>query len=296
MRVRWCVVLLVPLIGCVSQKAFDSKSQEALALKQQYDEQQEQMKALEQKLGETRTAAEKAQKENAELESSLANSDAERRALRKRVDELAELNQELSRNTEKLEAAKEALEKKSSEYENLAKSLKEEIKTGKIELSELKGRMVVKMKDKILFSSGSTKLNKEGQEALAKVALALKDVQGKLIRVEGHTDNVPMPADAKAEFDSNWELSTTRALVVVKLLQEQGVPPTMLSALGYGEYQPMASNQTAEGRSLNRRIEIVLAPAEQAPSAVVAASVKKAPAPAPTVKPASGTKPAPKKK
>ncbi|WP_369864824.1 OmpA family protein [Archangium sp. Cb G35] len=299
MRMHWCVVLLVPLAGCVSQKAFDSKSQEALSLKQQYDEQQEQMKALEQKLGETKTAAEKAQKENAELESSLANSDAERRALRKRVDELSDLNKELSRNTEKLEAAKEALEKKSSEYENLAKSLKDEIKTGKIELSELKGRMVVKMKDKILFSSGSTKLNKEGQEALEKVAQALKDVQGKIIRVEGHTDNVPMPADAKTEFDSNWELSTTRALVVVKLLQEQGVPPTMLSALGYGEYQPIASNQTVDGRSLNRRIEIVLAPAEQAPSAVVAASVKKAPAPAapaPVVKPASGTKPAAKKK
>ena len=294
MRMRWCVVLLVPLLGCVSQKAFDSKSAEALNLKQQYDEQQEQMKALEKKLGETKAAAEKAQKENAELESSLANSDAERRALRKRVDELADLNKELSRNTEKLEAAKEALEKKSSEYESLAKSLKEEIKTGKIELSELKGRMVVKMKDKILFSSGSTKLNKEGQEALEKVAQALKDVQGKLIRVEGHTDNVPVPSDAKTEFDSNWELSTTRALVVVKLLQEQGVPPTMLSALGYGEYQPIASNQTADGRSLNRRIEIVLAPAEQAPSAVVAASVKKAPAPA--VKPASGTRPAPKKK
>ncbi|EPX64540.1 Flagellar motor rotation protein MotB [Cystobacter fuscus DSM 2262] len=298
MRMHWCVVLLVPLVGCVSQKAFDSKSKEALTLKQQYDEQQEQLKALEQQLGESRTAADKTQKENAELESSLSSSDAERRALRKRVDELSDLNQELSRSTEKLAAAKEALEKKSSEYENLAKSLKEEIKTGKIELSELKGRMVVKMKDKILFSSGSTKLNKEGQDALAKVAQALKDVQGKIIRVEGHTDNVPVPTDAKTEFDSNWELSTTRALVVVKLLQEQGVPPTMLSALGYGEYQPIASNQTADGRSLNRRIEIVLAPAEQAPSAVVAASVKKAPAPtpAPVVKPASGTKPAAKKK
>ncbi|HLM44513.1 MAG TPA: OmpA family protein [Myxococcaceae bacterium] len=279
----------------------DAKSLEVNTLKRQYDDQQEQMKALEQKLAETRTAAEKARKENAELESSLAESDTERRALRKRVDELAELNKELSRNTEKLEAAKEALEKKSSEYESLAKSLKDEIKNGKIELSELKGRMVVKMKDKILFSSGSTKLNKEGQEALEKVAQALKDVQGKLIRVEGHTDNVPLPADGKTEFASNWELSTTRALVVLQLLQAQGVPPNMLAALGYGEYQPIASNQTAEGRSLNRRIEIVLAPSEQAPSAQVAASVKKAPAPAPAkpaadVKPASGAKPAAKKK
>ncbi|QRO01453.1 OmpA family protein [Archangium violaceum] len=289
MRLRWCVLLLVPLVGCVSQKAFDSKSAEASSLKQQYSTEAERAKALEQKLAESATAAEAAEKERAELESSLAQSDAERRALRKRVDELSALNQELSRSTEKLAAAKEALEKKSTEYENLAKSLKDEIKTGKIELSELKGRMVVKMKDKILFSSGSTKLNKEGQAALEKVAQALKDVEGKLIRVEGHTDNVPV--DSKGEFASNWELSTTRALVVVQLLQEQGVPPTMLSALGYGEYQPIASNQTADGRSLNRRIEIVLAPAEQAPSAVVAASVKKAaPAPAPAVKPAAAKK------
>jgi chemotaxis protein MotB len=292
MRLRWFALLLVPLVGCVSQKAFDSKSSEAQGLKQQYEEEAARTKALEQKLSEATAAAEASEKERAELESSLAQSDAERRALRKRVDELSELNQELSRSTEKLAAAKEALEKKSAEYENLAKSLKDEIKTGKIELSELKGRMVVKMKDKILFSSGSTKLNKEGQAALEKVAQALKDVQGKLIRVEGHTDNVPV--DSKGEFASNWELSTTRSLVVVQLLQEQGVPPTMLSALGYGEYQPIASNQTAEGRSLNRRIEIVLAPAEQAPSAVVAASVKKtekaAPAPAPAVKPAAAKK------
>jgi chemotaxis protein MotB len=258
MRMHWCVVLLVPLVGCVSQKAFESKSQEAHTLKQQYDEQQGQMKALEQKLAETRAAAEAAEKEKAELESSLAHSDAERRALRKRVDELSELNQELSRSTEKLAAAKEALEKKSSEYENLARSLKEEIKTGKIELSELKGRMVVKMKDKILFSSGSVKINPEGQAALAKVAEALKDVPGKIIRVEGHTDDVP--TDPKGPFPSNWELSLARSMAVVRSLQDAGVDPTVLSAAGYGPYQPIAPNDSAENRSLNRRIEIVLAP------------------------------------
>src|SRR2546429_154759 len=80
-------------------------------------------------------------------------------------------------------------EKKSSQYETLAKSLKDEIKSGKIELSELRGRMVVKMKDKILFSSASTTIGKEGIAALTKVADALKGVDGKIIRVEGHTDN-----------------------------------------------------------------------------------------------------------
>jgi len=258
MRLRLCVLLLVPLVGCVSQKAFDTKSVEAQNLKQQYESEAERTKALEKKLSEATAAAEAAEKEKSELESSLAQSDAERRALRKRVDELSDLNQELSRSTEKLAAAKEALEKKSAEYESLAKSLEEEIKTGKIELSELKGRMTVNLKDKILFASGSAKVGKEGQAALAKIAEALKGVQGKIIRVEGHTDDVPVQGGTF--FPSNWELSLARAMAVVRALQDAGVDPTVLSAAGYGQYQPIAPNDSPENRSLNRRIEIVLAP------------------------------------
>ena len=108
-------------------------------------------------------------------------------------------------------------------------------------------------------------INPEGQAALARVAQALKDVQGKLIRVEGHTGGVP--TDPKGPFPSNWELSTTRALAVVKLLQEKGVPAERLSAVGYGEFHPISSNRTPQGKSLNRRIEIVLAPEDQAPGA-----------------------------
>src|SRR6185295_11432041 len=95
-------------------------------------------------------------------------------------------------------------------------------------------------------------------EALAKVAEALQSVKGRMIRVEGHTDNVPV--DRTGPFRSNWELSVARALAVVQQLQEHGVDPTKLSAAGYGEYQPIAQNDSAENKSLNRRIEIVLAP------------------------------------
>ena len=129
------------------------------------------------------------------------------------------------------------------------------------------------MKDKILFSSGSVKINPEGVAALKKVAEALKDVEGKIIRVEGHTDNVP--TDPKGPFPSNWELSTTRALAVVKLLQDSGLTGERLSAVGYGEFHPIATNKSVAGRSLNRRIEIVLAPQEQAPAAKPAKSVKR---------------------
>ena len=244
---RIVAALVVSLAtGCgVSKDLMDAKSVEAENYRRQYQDEAGKVKALEQKVAELTTALEEARK-------------SQQQAEEMRDHALAETKQ-------KLEQVREEIQKKSAQYEGLAKSLKDEIRSGKIELSELKGRMVVKMKDKILFSSGSVKINPEGQAALAKVAEALKNVDGKIVRVEGHTDDVP--TDPKGPFPSNWELSTTRALAVVKLLQEKGVAADKLSAAGYGEFHPIASNKSAQGKSLNRRIEIVLAPEDQAPGA-----------------------------
>jgi len=254
------------LAGCgVSKTQLDAKAVEAENYRRQYGDESERAKALEAKVAQLSSELEAAKKEREKSDEALEANETRMSELRKKVEELSALNDSLSQSKDKLEKARAELEKKSSEYESLAQSLKEEIKTGKIELSELKGRMVVKMKDKILFSSGSVKINPEGQAALEKVAEALKGVSGKLVRVEGHTDSEP--TDSKGPFPSNWELSTTRALAVVKLLQDKGVPASRLSAVGYGEHHPIASNKTPQGKSLNRRIEIVLAPEDQAPGA-----------------------------
>ncbi|WP_224242551.1 OmpA/MotB family protein [Hyalangium gracile] len=252
------------LVGCgVPKSQLDAKAMEAENLRRQYGDESEKAKSLEEKVAKLSAELEAAQKERSKSDEALAASEARTRELQKKVEELSALNESLAQSKDKLEKARAELEKKSEQYESLAKSLKDEINAGKIELSELKGRMVVKMKDKILFSSGSVKINPEGQAALAKVAEALKDVPGKLVRVEGHTDDDP--TDPKGPFPSNWELSTTRALAVVKLLQDKGVPADKLSAVGYGQFHPIASNRTAQGKSQNRRIEIVLAPEDQAP-------------------------------
>ncbi|MBX5482688.1 MAG: OmpA family protein [Myxococcaceae bacterium] len=259
------------LVGCgVPKEQLEAKALEAENYRRQYEDASNQAKAQDAKIAELTKQVqaltaqlEEANQAKAGAEEATAAAEQKVQQLEVQLAEATALNETLSRDKEKLAAAKKELEQKSQQYEQLAQSLKEEIRAGKIELSELKGRMVVKMKDKILFSSGSVKINPEGQAALAKVAEALKDVQGKIIQVEGHTDNVP--TDPKGPFASNWELSTTRALAVVKLLQEKGVDPAKLSAVGYGEYHPIASNKTANGRSLNRRIEIVLAPEEHAP-------------------------------
>jgi len=191
-----------------------------------------------------------------ELSRKYQDEEGKTAALQQKV---TELTAQLAAQQQKTVETKEQLERKSSEYENLSSSLKGEIEAGKIELSELKGRMTVKMKDKILFASGSSRIGKEGQEALAKVADAFKNLQGKIVRVEGHTDDVP--TDPKSQFPTNWELSLGRAMAVVRYLQDRGVDPTLLSAAGYGQYHPIAPNDSPENKSQNRRIEIVLAPA-----------------------------------
>jgi chemotaxis protein MotB len=192
------------------------------------------------------------------LQAKVKELETELQKQRQKVAELTGMTDELSRSKKSLAEAKESLEKKSSEYEGLANSLKTEIDAGKVELSELKGRMTVKMKDKILFSSGSARVGKEGQDALGKVAEALQTLHGKIIRVEGHTDDVP--TDPKSQFKSNWELSLARAMAVVRYFQDHGVDPGLLSAAGYGQYHPLAPNDSPENKSQNRRIEIVLAP------------------------------------
>ena len=93
--------------------------------------------------------------------------------------------------------------------------------------------------------------------ALAELAGILRTIKDRDFQIAGHTDNVPIRT---RQFPSNWELSTARAVSVVKFLQESGVGPTHLSASGYAEFQPAANNETKEGKAANRRIEIVLMP------------------------------------
>jgi chemotaxis protein MotB len=91
-------------------------------------------------------------------------------------------------------------------------------------------------------------------------------VKDKAISIEGHTDDVPIGAELSKQYPTNWELSAVRATTVARYLQENiGIDPGLLSAIGYGEYQPVTSNESEEGRAKNRRIEIVLVPMEIVP-------------------------------
>jgi flagellar motor protein MotB len=119
--------------------------------------------------------------------------------------------------------------------------------------------LVVRMLDRVLFDSGKAQLRQEAYPVLDKVAKILKEeLAGQPIGVEGHTDNEPI---RKSGWKDNWELSMARSRsVLTYLVKNRGVNPAKISAGGYGEYRPIASNDTADGRRMNRRVEIVVLP------------------------------------
>jgi len=146
-------------------------------------------------------------------------------------------------------------------YDELVADMQEEIEQGQITITQLADRLSVSMVDKILFPSGKAEIMPEGIEVLERVGNILKNVQDKIIRVEGHTDNVQIHPKLQTQFPTNWELSTARATNVVRFLQDTvGINPGNLEAIGMSEYHPVATNETVEGRSQNRRIEIILTP------------------------------------
>lgn len=146
-------------------------------------------------------------------------------------------------------------------YDNLVADMKKEIEQGQIKITQLADRLSVSMVDKILFPSGEAEITAEGVKVLERVGNVLKNTKDKIIRVEGHTDNVPIRPRLQKKFPTNWELSTTRATNVVRFLQEKvGIEAMRLQAIGMSEYHPVTSNETEDGRTQNRRIEIILLP------------------------------------
>ena len=127
------------------------------------------------------------------------------------------------------------------------------------EIVLLKGELKVTMLDQVLFSEGGYALNKASKDVLDKLLPTLKGLNETKIIVDGFTDNVPIGAKLKRQgIASNLELSSKRADVVVQYLMDQGVNPDIIAGEGYGERKPVASNDTADGKSKNRRIEVTL--------------------------------------
>ena len=184
--------------------------------------------------------------------------------MRQEIDRLINEKNLLQQQLEaELQAREARLAEVQSTYDELVGKLEQEIERGEVRISELRGKLTVNVVDKILFDSGKAELKPAGVKVLQQIGDILNTAVDKNIQVEGHTDNVPISGSLATKYPSNWELSTARATTVLHFLQDRvGVSGERLSAVGYGEYQPIASNATAEGRAENRRIQIVLTAAK----------------------------------
>ena len=178
------------------------------------------------------------------------------------LSERNELSGTLDEARLSLDRSRDEISRLTGTYDDLISNLESEIEHGQVEITQLRGRLTVRLTDKVLFDIGRADLNEKGEDVLRKVGKTLALVENKVIMVEGHTDDQPiLGAHLKNRYPTNWELSTARASTVVRFLQESaGIDPTNLVAAGCSEYRPVASNEFVEGRRMNRRIEIKLIP------------------------------------
>ena len=148
-----------------------------------------------------------------------------------------------------------------STYEALVSDLRKQMENQEVTIRTFEKKISLTFVDRILFELGKADITFEGKQILKKVGDILKFVQGRQIRVIGHTDNIPITSAFQYKFPSNWELSAARAAAVVRYFQnDAGLDPGMLEVVGHSFYEPVASNETLEGRAQNRRVNIIIAP------------------------------------
>lgn len=217
-------------IGLLAQQK-EALEQEQAELKRQQAELTQQVEALEQQKAELLEAN---RQSRAELEDQIAG---------------------LEQQKQQLLASSQATE---SQYNALVRNLTEELEQGQLQVRRYQNMLTVDVAEQLFFDSGAASLKASGKDVLQKVAESLKGYEDKMIRVIGHTDNVPIAKAHQKVYPSNWELSVARATTVVRYLQDLGIPPQRLVASGRAQYAPVADNDTADGRRKNRRIEITL--------------------------------------
>lgn len=192
----------------------------------------------------------------------LAQLEAKEKALKTEQDRLEKLKQDLQQRSQRIDE----LESLIAANDNNLKALRDKLSNalysfeGKgLTVEQRDGKVYVSMENKLLFASGSWVVGTEGRSAVIEVGKVLAENPDISVLIEGHTDDVPYRG--QGQLQDNWDLSTKRATSIVRILKEnKDITPLNLTAAGRSEYAPVASNETSEGKSKNRRIEIILTP------------------------------------
>jgi chemotaxis protein MotB len=250
--IKLAVVLLAGTIlgsACVSTGTFEAKEAElATALKEKDSLRSENAKLQAQ--------IDDLNKQIADVKKQMEQVKAYGKGKADEAGQLAAGMDNLQKRLDELEKQKKIAEARAAMFRSLVDKLRAMVDAGQIKVTVRNGRMLLVLPNDILFDSGKTELKLEGKDAIAKVAKVLAGMDRHFL-VAGHTDNLPIKTK---KFQSNWELSTQRALEVVRLLVDNGMKPSQVGAAGYAEYDPAADNATADGQKQNRRIEIVVEP------------------------------------
>lgn len=259
------VLLAFLTIACVPKKEFD-------ALQAELDSERTRLAAelatRDSNIIDLQDALKREQENVADLEEQIATLrdswEKEVGILQGEKAELVRTKAQLKTSVEEIKAALAELAERKAQadervaaYRDMLARFQKLIDAGRLKVKIVNGRMVVEMATDVLFASGKSDLSDGGKAALAEVGAVLKDIPERSFQVEGHTDNDPIKT---AQFPSNWELGSARAVTVVRALIEAGVLPERVSAASFSEFHPVAGNDSAVGKTANRRIEIVVVP------------------------------------
>jgi len=185
------------------------------------------------------------------LKEEVRESEREAKALQERLSELQAQKARLANTLDQMKTA----------YDTMLSELQKELENKEVTLTHLENRLSVTFVDRVLFDFAKADITPRGKQVLGKVGKEIRNISNQKIRAVGHTDDIPIHPGYRYKFPSNWELSAARAAAVVRLFQRDcGINPEKMEAVGRSFHEPVASNETAEGRALNRRVEIIITP------------------------------------
>ena len=264
-RIIFALCLLIAVTSCVSKKKYMVAENGRLAalsrervLNRNLGQQKDEIAKLKQQITDLMSDTTRLGQAIRDYRKSLYSNLSEQEKLnikkKKKMEKLAEREATIN----KLQAEVDA---QNARLQSLLNSVKDALlgfSSDELTVTEKNGKIYVAMSDKLLFESGSAQVNKQGKEALGKLAEVLKKQHDIDVFIEGHTDNKPIKT---VQFKDNWDLSVVRATSVVRILtKDYGVNPLQILPCGRGEFMPVDNNESVEGRAHNRRTEIIMAP------------------------------------
>ncbi|HTO16644.1 MAG TPA: OmpA family protein [Edaphocola sp.] len=251
------ILISISLHSCVSNKKYNEATSSLKYSNNKNVELKDQIENLRQRL-------DLMEKANNEAVSEITDRENRLNLTKDQLDlsnkKLSEQDDELTSQQERLKQLQSIISQQRAHSELLKNKMADALKgfdSDQLTVTQKDGKVYVSMQESLLFPSGSAVINKEGKNALSKLAEVLNTNSDIKINIEGHTDSIPI----RIKFEDNWALSVARATAIVRILTiDYGVDPTRIIASGRSQYLPVASNETAEGRAKNRRTEIILEP------------------------------------